>query len=448
MKKRLWTLLTAALLAAALACGALAQEGGETAFYDSLPPALCVTQETIETEAQKNVFVRHTYPDTAQDPVDAQMRALIDGMAEKGMAYLPEARPLEAAYLDAGAVITRSGTGIMSFLALCEVSNDREQLYTAFETRVYDMESGEQVMLTDVFPAKSEAWALLRSEAQKQLRAAFPGREIDEAALAALLDGEAIKAAPFTLGAARLTLSFHAGDLFPGQQTLLHVHLPYGDIRGLMTPRFQAQTDNSRYKMVALTFDDGGARGSTRKVLDVLRRSGAQATFFVIGRNLSKNHDILARQQNSGYSIQSHTYNHKYTKELSRKKAMDEKELFAAELAQITGLEPTMMRSPGGDDDFYVEKEIGYPIIHWSLASGDSGNKHVDKITKRVLLNVGDGDIVLMHDINSLCHQYAGRVIDELNRQGYLMVTVEELFAHKGVPLESNKVYFSPDRVE
>ena len=80
--------------------------------------------------------------------------------------------------------------------------------------------------------------------------------------------------------------------------------------------------------MVALTYDDGGARARTRGMLDELRNYGAQATFFIIGKNIRFNHEHMTRQQNSGYSMQSHTYNHYYTKDLTVEKIWAEKAQF------------------------------------------------------------------------------------------------------------------------
>jgi peptidoglycan/xylan/chitin deacetylase (PgdA/CDA1 family) len=114
----------------------------------------------------------------------------------------------------------------------------------------------------------------------------------------------------------------------------------------------------------------------------------------------------------------------------------------------VIGVAPVMMRSPGGMDDFYVKNAVGYPIIHWSLASGDSGNGKAKTVAPRVLRQIGHGDIVLMHDLNAESPRYTELIVSSLAEQGYLLVTVEELFSAMGVPLEDNRVYFSPKRID
>ena len=420
----------------------------ETDFYTEMPPLLRFTQETIREELKNEAYVQVTYPDTANDAVDAHMRALIDEMKARNLPQLPLNKADIPGGLDVGAIISRTGTSVLSFLTLCEISQDAEQLSVEFTTRVWDMESGKQLALTDFFAEDSGAWDVLRSAVRDQLTEAFPGMDPVPGALEQLLQRKSLESADFTLGGARLTLTYRADALYPGKNTLLHVHVYYPEIREMMTDFGKAQTDNSRFRMIALTFDDGGARGSTRNVLNALRRHGAQATFFVVGSKIARNHDTLARQQDSGHSIQSHSYTHRYPKELKSSDAYKEKERMERELGEVIGVVPTMMRTPGGDDRYYVRWKIGYPLINWSAASGDSGNDNVKGIITRLKNRARDGAIALMHDINSQCHKYTEAFLEHLCERGYLCVTVEELFSDAGVTLEPNRIYYSPYRID
>lgn len=211
-----------------------------------------------------------------------------------------------------------------------------------------------------------------------------------------------------------------------------------------MTDYGLRQMDNSRYRMVALTYDDGGARGVTRKVLDHLRGYGAQATFFVLGEQCVSNHDILLRQQDAKHSIQSHSYSHRYKDEIRRGDAQKEKQKLIDLLGGLTGVVPTMMRAPGGQYSHYIRWEIGYPLIQWSLAGGDSGNKHYDQIADRVIRHASDGDVILLHDINPGSPVYTEEILRSFAARGILCVTVEELFSDAGVTLQENMAYKNP----
>ncbi len=439
MKK---TLLMAALLCL-LAAAAAAQE----VFVSEFPPALRFSQKTQTEQIAENICIKRVYPDTDSERVDGEMRALIDRMTQENEAKLPLGHTKIPSYLDVGAAVSRSGDSALSFLAIASVTREKEQLSVDCQTRVYDMEEERLIALSDLFEEESGAYDLLAREIRAQLSSAFPALEPDAAALDALCSEESVRSAPFRLGAARMTLTYRADALYPGKNSLLHVHLYYPQIRPLMTPYGLRQTDNSRYRMVALTCDDGPARGVTRAVLDQMRDFGAQATFFVIGDRIPNNRDIIQLQQNAGHSIQSHSYSHRYPDELRKGEAQREKEQVNALLGELTGVVPTMMRAPGGHCDYYVIQSIGYPMIQWSLASGDSGNPHMDKIAARVIGSAGDGAVVLMHDLNPGSPTYARAILESFAERGILCVTVEELFSDAGVPLEENRIYQTPYRI-
>lgn len=426
------------LLLLMLLCGAAC---AEEAFYTRMPEALTAVQTTRSETVGGTLTVKRTCPRTSCAQVDAEIAALVEEMVQ---AALPAAQASGAELLDVGAVITRSGTSFMSFLTIAETTGGRELLSASYDARVYDMATGERVTMADVLAADGSGYDLLAQAVREQLGAAFPAETTDEAALGALCTRAALESAPFTLGAASMTLTYRADAVYPGHGTLLHVTVPYAQLRPEMTARGQAQTDNSRFRMAALTYDDGCAQKNTLYLLDQLRRYGAQATFFILGERIAGNHNVLSRQQNAGYSIQTHTWGHSYTWELSREEKEAERDRFAEALGAVTGVPPTLMRAPGGSEDGY---DMGYPLIHWSLATGDSSNDNVEEIVERTKWSVKDGTIVLMHDINANCSRYTREIVESLTDRGFLLVTVQELFLDAGIPLEDGMVYGSTSRM-
>lgn len=432
--RRMALLLLCLLL---IACAGRAEE-----LYEETPELLRVRQSTVSEEPYKKVTLKRTYPRTSCPQVDEEIAALVDEMAADAMRAVNAESAQQAVTVDAGALISRTGTRWMSFLTLCESTSGSVHLGAQAEARVYDMSTGERVTLADVFAPDSEGWALLSQAVREQLTAAFPGVEPDAQALDALCTREALEKADFTLGGARMVLTYRADAVYPRKKTLLHVILYYPDIRPLMTATAQKQTDNSRYRMMALTYDDGCAGNSTVRLLDELRKFGAQATFFLVGKQLEGNAVTLCRQQDSGYSLQMHGFTHDYM--LSAEQMRAEKAQFLETMSGIIGVTPTLMRAPGGMELRYVEAEIGYPLLHWSIASGDSGGARADTVAKRVIYKAGDGHVVLMHDLNSECAQATKLILEELSDKGYLFVTVEELFADAGTALQKNHVYYNP----
>lgn len=409
----------------------------------SFPEMLRVTQRQTGREyVRDDVYVIRTYPITVHAGVNAEMEALINGMAEKGRPFLPSRAGEIPSYLDVGAYIYRTGEKYMSFLTIGRIAHAKEQTYVDFDARVYDMETGVRLTLRDVFPEDSPAWDMLAQAVREQLNAYYPALTADAAALDALCQKEALADAPFTLGVARLSLHYRADALYPGKNTLMHVNLDYRDMRPFMTESAKIQTDNSAYKLIALTFDDGGARGHSLNVINQLRLYGANATFFTVGTMLANNHDVLCREQDAGYSLQSHNYEHVY-ENLTPEKIMDWKAKFKSQMSDITGWEPTMMRAPGGIYGPYIEAGAGYPLIQWSVVSGDAGNDNVKAVANMVINNARDGAVVLMHDLNPHCWDYLQTILPALEERGFQCVTVEEMFSHYGVELLPNQVYYS-----
>ena len=161
----------------------LPSANADAQLYTQMPYYLTVTQETHTETVAEDAHILRTYPDTRNDEIDAQMRALIDGMAAENRGLLPLKKGSVPSYLDVGAVFTRSGTSVVSFLALAEVSAETEYLSMDHATRVYDIETGKQLSLTDFFGEDSQAWAILSRAVHQQLSAAFPALEPDADAL-------------------------------------------------------------------------------------------------------------------------------------------------------------------------------------------------------------------------------------------------------------------------
>ena len=432
MMKRMLAFLVCLLLLAPAACA------------EGIPALLKFSQKATERDyVRTDVYVQSTYPTTANDTVNREMRALIDAMTEEGRAYLPTGKiDLMPAYLDVGATIFRTGSKWMSFLTIARVAYEREQTYVAMDARCYDMETGTQLQLTDLFPQESPAWAMIADAVRAQLTAYFDGLAPDEEALNALCSRESLENMGFTLTPAKLTLHFPAAALYPGKQTLMHVKLYYSDIREYMTAEAQENTDCRGYKLIALTYDDGGARGSSMNVVEQLRLYGANATFFIVGKNNNKNHDVICREHDAGYAVESHNYDHVYEGHTVEKVAAWRQKM-DRDLNAIIGTRATYMRAPGGKYQRFINSQGGLPLIQWSVISGDAGSDKVQSIAGAVINNAEDGAVVLMHDLNSRAWEYTQIILPELESRGYLCVTVDELFDYYGVELLPDTVYYS-----
>ena len=208
----------------------------------------------------------------------------------------------------------------------------------------------------------------------------------------------------------------------------------YLDTQGIWVP------DKQIGGTIALTFDDGPA-GYTNELLNVLSANDATATFFVLGELVDRYPDTLKAMKANGCQIGNHTYSHASLTTLDEDAVQKEIEDTKAKVKAITGVNVRLVRPPGGNHNEAVRNAVDAPFIMWSLDTLDWQNKNVKTVVEKVLNNVQDGDIVLMHDIHPTSLQASKVLIPTLKKAGCKLVTVSKLARSKGVKLENKKVY-------
>lgn len=194
--------------------------------------------------------------------------------------------------------------------------------------------------------------------------------------------------------------------------------------------------------MIALTFDDGPYSPVTEKILDVLEQNNGKATFFCVGSRVSGYASSVLRAYNMGCEIASHTYSHVYLTGLKAKKIKKEQSKTNKAIRNIIGCEPTALRPPGGFVNAKVRKNMKVPMICWSVDSEDWKSRNTKKILKRCK-KLEDGDIVLMHDLYPTTAKAVKKLVPRLVKQGFQLVTVDELFYYKGIPIKAGELHFS-----
>jgi len=193
--------------------------------------------------------------------------------------------------------------------------------------------------------------------------------------------------------------------------------------------------------LVALTFDDGPRSSTTGPLLDGLALREVPATFFLVGSRIPGNEDLVRRMAAEGHQIGIHTYDHVELKGLSRRDFDLQVGKTRALIASLAGEGNYWLRPPYGLLDKNAESWCGGPVILWSVDPEDWKDLDADRVTQRILENVEDGDVILLHDIYPTSVEAALRVVDTLHEKGFLFVTVSELARQKGIELENGKVY-------
>jgi glycosyltransferase involved in cell wall biosynthesis len=99
-------------------------------------------------------------------------------------------------------------------------------------------------------------------------------------------------------------------------------------------------------RTVALTFDGGPDPVWTPRLLELLRRNGARATFFLHGAQAARHPELVRRIRTEGHEIGSNTYTGAVLGESSAPRFRSELELTQSALAGATGVRTNLLRMP------------------------------------------------------------------------------------------------------
>ena len=190
---------------------------------------------------------------------------------------------------------------------------------------------------------------------------------------------------------------------------------------------------------VAITFDDGPTPGPTNAMLDVLRDAGVTASFFVIGANVRKHPDLLRRVHAEGHLVGNHSLHHSHYG-ICRITRYWRREIVETDdaIEQVIGVRPAMYRPPCGMKTWHTfdaMRTTGHTLINWSRRAIDGLPTTPQRIMRR-FENIGDGEILLLHDGVEPNTSYADRsatiavvpkLLEQLRRENLKPVRLDEL---------------------
>jgi len=188
-----------------------------------------------------------------------------------------------------------------------------------------------------------------------------------------------------------------------------------------------AKNEEDEYKKVALTFDDGPHPIYTEQILDGLKERGVKATFFITGDHAETYPEIVKRIHDEGHLIGNHTYSHIQLTKNNLDKFMEELVLTSTIINEITGTETLFVRPPYGLWDIRLESELNMLPVMWTIDPRDWNRTNVYGIVTDVVNAVKENDIILMHDEYESTKNASLIIVDELLKDGYEFVTVDEI---------------------
>ena len=193
--------------------------------------------------------------------------------------------------------------------------------------------------------------------------------------------------------------------------------------------------------MIALTFDDGPGE-YTETLLDTVEKYNIHVTFFMLGQNVEGRESTIQRMVKLGCEIGNHTWDHpeQTLPNMDLDSVVQEFQKTDDALVKACGQAATVCRAPYGAITDEQMSAVGKPFFMWSTDSLDWKLMDADADYNQIMndTSLGDGSIILMHDIHEPSVKCATeKLIPALIDQGYKLVTVSELAEAKDVTLQS-----------
>ncbi len=184
----------------------------------------------------------------------------------------------------------------------------------------------------------------------------------------------------------------------------------------------------ARRDEVCITFDDGPHPDITPRVLDVLDRYGAKASFFCVGEKVAAHPEIAREIARRGHTVESHSHRHANAFALYGLSAL-RREVQAAQavIAGATGREPRFFRAPAGFRSPLLDPvlaALGLRYASWTRRGFDTADGNVPRVLRRLTRGLAAGDILLLHDSVPRALDVLPLLLEELGRRGLKTVSL------------------------
>ncbi len=183
--------------------------------------------------------------------------------------------------------------------------------------------------------------------------------------------------------------------------------------------------------VIALTFDDGPNKKFTPKVLQLLSKYNAKATFFLIGNQVEENSEIIKEIINQGHTIGNHTFVHNSNFGfLKTEEVISDLEKTNSIVENLFQLKLNLFRPAFGVTNPRIAKAVkalNLQTIGWSVRSLDTTKDSEEKVLNRITKNLKSGDVVLLHDTSQKTINVLEQLLLFMDKNKLKSVTVNQL---------------------
>jgi peptidoglycan/xylan/chitin deacetylase (PgdA/CDA1 family) len=171
-------------------------------------------------------------------------------------------------------------------------------------------------------------------------------------------------------------------------------------------------------------------------VLDVLRRAGVRATFFLVGERAARAPDVVRRMVAEGHEVGSHSWSHRCLWLCGPRATWEEIRRAHEGLAGLAGAPPRHFRPPWGMVNaalFPALRRAGERCVFWTIQPEGRRPVPAGRQVAHVLDHARPGAIVDLHDAEGTRRaparllQALPILVEGLRERGYALTTVADL---------------------
>lgn len=193
-------------------------------------------------------------------------------------------------------------------------------------------------------------------------------------------------------------------------------------------------------KTVVLTIDDGPDPRFTPKILSLLEKYHAHATFFVIGDHAVQYPELVQQEVAAGHEIGNHTMTHLHLEDVDAATVQTEITMAQQTLQAITGTDPSWFRPPRGWLSPAAQKVVDAADLrraYWTFCLEHHDSPTPQMMAERAYEKIQhtEGAILLMHDgvlDRTRSIQALEILLEDLQRDGYRVISLQEALSNPG----------------
>lgn len=205
-------------------------------------------------------------------------------------------------------------------------------------------------------------------------------------------------------------------------------------------PIYAVQTEE---KQVAISFDAAWGADKTQGILEILNEYDVKATFFLVGFWVDKYSGMVKTIDENGMEIGTHSNTHPDMTKLDEKTIRSELEISMKKINDITRKDVTLFRPPYGSYNnklLDVATSLNLKTIQWDVDTLDWKGISAGEISNRVVSNVKNGSIILMHNNSDNILDGLRLTLDRLKKQNYTITSIGELIYNDNYTIDRNGI--------